>query len=46
MARTCLLAALLLTGCAGAPPPRSESPCARGENSMECQVYRYANAGM
>ena len=46
MTRICLLAALLLTGCAGAPPPRGDNPCSRGENSIDGQAYRYANAGM
>ena len=45
MAKTCLLAALLLlTACAGAPPSGGQSPCSGGENSRECQAYRYGNA--
>jgi hypothetical protein len=47
MTRTCLLAALLLlTGCGSAPPTSGSGPCAGGEASQECQVYRYANSGM
>ena len=47
MTRTCLLAALLLlTACGSAPPSAGSGPCARGEATQECQVYRYANAGM
>ena len=33
---------LLLAGCTGAAPPAyGGSPCAAGEASYECQVYRY-----
>jgi hypothetical protein len=39
-----LIVLLVLAGCSDMQPyQRTASPCAAGEASMECQVYRYNN---
>ena len=34
---------LVLAGCAAASMPPSPGPCAGGENTLDCQAYRYRN---